>query len=371
MRILLTGGGTGGHLFPLIAVSQALRKIKIFKVQPPKEVEPLGLLFVGPDSFFGNKALKTYQIKAKFILAGKIRRYFSLANFFDILKLNLGFLQALWHLFWFMPDIVFSKGGYGSVPVVLAARVYRIPVIIHESDTIPGLANRFLAHFSKKIIISFEQTKNFFPSEKTILFGNPVRKSIFGISKEQGSAFFNFGTAKPILLLIGGSQGAKVLNELLINSVLPLLDKYQIIHQCGKNNFSEIQKQIKNTNYRLYAFLNENELAHAYAAADLIVSRAGAGSIFEVALLEKPSILIPLPGAAYEHQKANAYEYARTGATLVLEQQNLTPHLFLTEISRILDNPELIKKMTQGAKSFARPEAANQIAQEIINTITG
>ena len=174
MRILLTGGGTGGHITPLIAVAQELKKFSREKNLPNPE-----LLFLGPDSF-SEELLAKENIKMKTILAGKLRRYFSLLNFLDIFKFPVGLIQALWHVFVFMPDIVFAKGGFGSFPVVMASRLFRIPVLLHESDIIPGLANRFLSRFAKKIAVSFSSALNYFPSAKTALIGSPIRNDIIG-----------------------------------------------------------------------------------------------------------------------------------------------------------------------------------------------
>lgn len=371
MRIVLTGGGTGGHLFPIIAVVRELRILfsQHASQMPSGEASSLDFIFIGPPSI-GEEDLAKEVIPHKTILAGKLRRYASAQNILDFFKLPVGFLQSLWHLFVFMPNVVFSKGGYGSVPVVLAARVFRIPVLIHESDAIPGLANKFCAKFSRRIAISFADTAQYFPKEKTALTGNPVRSGIFGGSKEEAKRIFSLSGSKPVLLILGGSRGAQQINDVVSASTPHLLARCEIIHQCGQTNFDLLKQSIKpetSAGYFLFPFLNEEQMRQAFAAADLVISRAGAGSIAEIATLGKPSILIPLPNSAADHQIKNALEYAKLGATLVMEQMNLTPNLLQNRVFSLLDNPDLLKKMSAAALHFNPADAAAKIAQEVLN----
>lgn len=367
MRILFTGGGTGGHLFPLVAVARQLRNIYT------QDEGDLEMFFLGPDDF-SKSILEKEGIKTKTILAGKVRRYFSIKNIFDLFKMPFGFLQALWYLYIWMPEVIFSKGGYGSVSVVLAAWLYRIPVLIHESDTIPGLANRLAAKFSKRIAISFSSAGKYFPAQKTALVGNPIRQEIIQLctstnpeEREKAKNIFNISGQKPVILVLGGSQGAQKINDLISSTLSNLLEKYEIIHQCGFKNFEQIKEKTGQLNgYYLYSFLDAEQIAAAYTSANLIISRAGAGSISEIAACNKPSILIPLPDAAANHQRENAFAYARAGATTVLEQDNLTSHMLLNEISKVLENPALAQKISANAKNFSQPEAAQRIAQALI-----
>ncbi len=371
MRIVLTGGGTGGHLFPIIAVARGLKNLiqqNIFQI-PPGEGVNTELMFIGPETI-GEEALINEGVVHKKILAGKLRRYASLQNVTDIFKIPIGFFQSLWHLFWFMPNIVFSKGGYGSIPVVLAAWIYRIPVLIHESDAVPGLANKFCAKFSKRIAVSFPEAAKFFPENKTALTGNPVRNELLGGTKEEAKKIYGISGAKPVLLILGGSQGAQALNDLIFEALPALLERCEIIHQCGPGNLEPIKQLLNDqipAGYFIYPFLNEEELRQAYGAADLIISRAGAGSIAEIAVLGKPSVIVPLPNSAADHQNKNALSFALLGATLVIEQMNLTPRLFQSEIFSLLDNKELLKTMGENAKKFNPPDAAVKIAQEVLS----
>ena len=367
MRILFTGGGTGGHLFPLVAVARQLRNIY------PQNEENLEMFFLGPDDF-SKSVLEKEGIRVKIILAGKIRRYLSIKNIFDLFKMPFGFLQALWYLYIWMPDAIFSKGGYGSVPVVLMGWLYQIPILIHESDTVPGLANRLAAKFSKRIAISFASSGEYFPAKKTALIGNPIRPEIIQTcaltnlgEKEKVKNIFGVTSQKPIIFILGGSQGAQKINELILSTLSRLLEKYEIIHQCGFKNFEQIKEKTGQLNgYHLYHFLDEQQITAAYTSANLVISRAGAGSISEIAVCSKPSILIPLPNAASDHQRENAFAYARAGATVVLEQANLTSHMLLNEISKILENLEISQKMSANAKNFSHPEAAQRIAEALI-----
>jgi UDP-N-acetylglucosamine--N-acetylmuramyl-(pentapeptide) pyrophosphoryl-undecaprenol N-acetylglucosamine transferase len=368
MRILFTGGGTGGHIYPIIAIKSAFAKATADK-------QAFEFLYVGPDSF-ARSILEKEGIKCKFILAGKIRRYFSPFNFIDFFKIPIGFIQSLWHLFWFMPDAIFGKGGYGSVPVVLAGWFYKIPIIIHESDSIPGLANRILVRFSKKIIISFEETKKYFPDKKIVLQGNPIREELTQGTKEEGKSLFKLTSDKPIILIIGGSQGAEKINEIVLNALTRLLERCEIIHVCGTKHFKDINEHARKTLeklgpekidfYHLYPFLEGEKLKHAYAVSDIIVSRAGAGSVFEIAATGKPSILIPLSSSASDHQVKNARALAKTGGTIILEENNLTINMFLDIIFDLLNKPEKLKEMGEKAKSFYKPETNQKIAGEII-----
>lgn len=363
MRILFTGGGTGGHIFPLVAIARELKKIN-------NEIE---IAFIGPDKF-SESILKKEGLKINGILSGKIRRYFSPLLFIDLFKMPVGLLQAYWHIFWFMPDIVFSKGGYGSAIAVFISWLFRIPIIIHESDSVPGLVNQLFSKISKKNFVSFEQSAAFFPAEKTSVVGNPIRLELFNQNSKNIPETLGIRTKKPVIFFMGGSQGAEQINTLLLVALADFIKKYEVLHQCGTKHFKKIKKftDIKlksNTDkksYHPYSVLGENELACAYTASSIIVSRAGSGSIFEIAASGKPSILIPYNFSAGNHQEKNAHEYAKTGASIVLEGTNLTPHMLIGEIERILNNPERNKSMSRAARQFAKPEAGQRIAEEII-----
>ena len=373
MRILFTGGGSGGHIFPIIAVRQAFNAL----IELPENDREINFYYLGPDKF-ARENLDKEKIETRFILSGKLRRYFNLRGPIDFIKLIIGIIQSFFYLFIWMPDIIFSKGGYGSIPVVFVGWVYRIPIIIHESDSMPGMANRFLAKFAKKIIISFPASKEGFGKHqsKTILIGNPIRRELLDGNAEKGRQIFKISSTKPVLLILGGSQGAQKINEIVLNTLPRLLEIAEIIHISGEFDYDNVLKEtnetVKNSTYHLYKFLNAEELKHAYVLASLIINRAGAGSIFEIAACGKPSILIPLPGAAADHQRKNAYDFANTnsqtgeGRAIILDQGNLTPNIFLEEISKLLNNPEKLKIMGQKAKEFYIVDTAQKIRDEIL-----
>ena len=373
MKILFTGGGTGGHIFPIVAISREIRKIC-----PKEKIE---FFFIGPRDDFGEILLSQEGIKVKTILAGKIRRYFDFKSFFEnlidiFIKIPLGILQAFFYLFFLAPDLIFSKGGFGSIPAVLSGKLLGVPIFLHESDAIPGMANRFLARFSLEIFVSFPKTL-YFPEEKMILVGNPIRREILEGSKEEAKEYFKLVGGKPLVLILGGSQGAQRINDKILEILPEILKNFELIHQGGEKNFSQVKEEakvmiVKNFEkyYHLFPFLKEEELKMAYAACDLIVSRAGAGTIFEIAALGKPAILIPLPEAAQDHQLKNAYTFAETGATKVLEEKNFTPHFFWERLRYLFSHPEELEKMIRAAKEFSKPNAARIIAGYIVDYLT-
>jgi UDP-N-acetylglucosamine--N-acetylmuramyl-(pentapeptide) pyrophosphoryl-undecaprenol N-acetylglucosamine transferase len=363
MRILLVGGGSGGHVYPLVAVADALKE----KAQSSNAV--LELLFLGEGNFARDAAIES-DIELKSMVAGKVRRYFSLLYVVDLFKSFLGLIQSFWYLFWFMPDIIFVKGGYASLWPAVVGKIFMIPVYAHESDSIPGLANRFIAKLSNKIFISFTGSEKYFDKNKVILVGNPVRKNLFNINKAEALQAFSLDPLRKTILVLGGSQGAKKINDAILGSLFKLAGKYQIIHQCGRSQLSGIQAEAKqilgdeDASYMSYSFFNTKELALAYAACDVIISRAGAGSIFEAAMAGKPTIVVPITLSSSNHQLQNAIEFSHSGA-VVLEEQNMTTGILANQIESLL-RPENYNAVCQKIKTFARPHAANEIAEYLI-----
>jgi len=310
-------------------------------------------------------------------MAGKIRRYLGIGSFFqnliDILfKIPLGILQAFLFIFFSAPDLIFSKGGYGSIPTVISGWLLGVPIFLHESDIVPGLSNRFLNRFALEIFISFRKTEYFSP-KKMILVGNPIRREILEGSKEKAKKLFKLIGEKPIILILGGSQGAQRIND-IISVILPeILKEFELIHQAGLKNFKAVKKEIEvimpenlKKYYHLFAFLKEEELKQAYAACDLIVGRAGSGTIFEISALGKPSILIPIPEAAQNHQVKNAYSFTQNESSVIIEEINFTPHFFLEKIKYLFSHPSQLEKMKNRAKEFSKPRAAKVIAAYLV-----
>jgi len=383
MKILFAGGGSGGHIFPIIAVAREIRRIypSIKDGDLPASKKSLEFFYIGPKDDFERIFLSQEGIKVKEIFAGKIRRYLGLKSITQTLidlfiKTPVGFFQSFFYIFFLSPDLVFSKGGFGSVPSVLAAWILQIPIFLHESDIAPGLANRFLSGFALEIFTSFSATE-YFSVKKMILAGNPIRNEILEGTKDIAKFLFQITGEKPVVLILGGSQGAKRINNVVLEILPDLLADLEVIHQAGVNNFEQVQKEVnvmleKNQKkyYHLFPFFKEDKLKYAYKISDFVVSRAGSGSIFEIAALGKPSILIPLPGSAQNHQVKNAYSYARNGSCLAIEEANLTPHFFLERLNYFFAHPRELEKMREAALEFAKPMAAKVIAGYIVSYLT-
>lgn len=370
MKILFGGGGSGGHFYPIVAVAEALNDL----TRERKILEPK-LYFAAPDPY-DKEVLLANNITFVATAAGKQRRYFSILNFFDVFKTAWGVIRSVLRIFFLYPDVVFAKGGYASFPTLMAARLFRIPVIIHESDAIPGKVNLWAGKFAEKIALAFPEAAEYFPKEKTAYTGNPVRKAAMLPAREGAYEFLKLQREMPILFVLGGSQGAEALNDCVLDALPRLLQKYQIVHQTGERNLKEVEGRVKIVlgnnfelaeRYKAFGYLNDVAMRMAAGAASLVISRAGAGAIFEIASWGVPSIIIPLPESAQDHQTKNAFAYARAGATSVVEQENLTPGLLISEIDRILGNPELARAMGEKARVFARPDAAKIIANALLD----
>lgn len=392
LKIVLTGGGSGGHAFPLISV---LREIK--KISQEKNL-PIEVIYIGPNDFTLDYFRKE-GIEVRPLITGKVRRSFSpkdfLNNILDLFKVIIGIFEAFFYLFIIMPDLVFAKGGYGSFPVVFISTIFFIPVYLHESDSEAGLVNHLMARFARLIFISFERTQKFFPSYKTRLVGNPVREELFYKPEEKSDKkslrkFLGLDEKRPLLTFLGGSLGAQNLNDLVLDSLPRLISEMEIIHQTGALDYERVKREAEivfreiigsemNKNYyHPVPFIEESpsekgqfNLKDIYFLSDLIVARAGSGLIFEIARSGKPAILIPIPWAPQDHQRKNAYEYSRSGAAIVIEEKNLQPNIFAELIFQIIKDEKKKKEMSQKALEFSKPMAAKEIAQELISALTG
>jgi UDP-N-acetylglucosamine--N-acetylmuramyl-(pentapeptide) pyrophosphoryl-undecaprenol N-acetylglucosamine transferase len=373
MRIALTGGGTGGHFYPLIAVAEAIEDISKERTL----IEP-ELYYIGP-SAFDSEALREHDITHVPTSAGRLRRYVSIFNFLDIFKTMWGVVTTTIRLFGIYPDVVFSTGGFAACPALFAARVLTIPVIIYDADAAPGRVSLWSAKFARWIALAHHDAVSQFPEEvrdRIARTGHPIRKEIEKPADEGGHEFLKLESSVPTIFVMGGSQGSVAINNVVLSALPDLILKYNVVHQVGTANLVEMAKiselilrdSFFDKRYRAFGLLNTLALRMTAGIASLIVSRAGSGSIFEIASWGKPSILIPIPEDVSHDQKENAYSYARSGAAVVLEQRNVTPHLLSAEIDRIVGNPELGKKMSAAALTFARPESAKKIAAIIIET---
>lgn len=367
MKILFTGGGTGGHFYPIIAVVQAIHEIA-----EAEKLVGIELYFVSDDPY-DKRLLFENGITFKQVSAGKIRRYFSLKNILDIFKTAFGAVNALFMLYLIYPDVVFGKGGYASFPTLFAAKLLNIPVIIHESDSHPGRANLWAAKFARKIAVSYPEAAKYFPAEKVALTGNPLRREILSPIVRGAHEFLELERDVPIIFVTGGSQGALNLNDVLIDILPSLVKKYQIIHQTGKANFVDSKRRASlqlegsefEKRYKPFAYLNETALRMIGGVANLAISRAGS-TIFELAAWGVPSIIVPIPEEISHDQRSNAFAYARSGAAVVIEEKNLAGTLLLSEINRLMSSPELLEEMKKKGLLFSPKDASYKIAKELL-----
>ncbi|MEK7586706.1 MAG: undecaprenyldiphospho-muramoylpentapeptide beta-N-acetylglucosaminyltransferase [Patescibacteria group bacterium] len=368
MKIAFTGGGTGGHFYPIIAVAEEINKL----IKEEKLVAAQ-LYYFAPEPY-NEQLLTENNIIFVPVMVGKLRRYFSFKNFTDAIKIFFGIFGALGKLYRIYPDVVFSKGGYVSFTTLLAARWLGIPIIIHESDSHPGKVNLWSAKFARRVAISYPEASKYFPTEKTAITGNPIRAEVMTPIKNGAYEFLALDKNLPVIFVTGGSQGATTINDTLIDALPTLIEKYQIIHQVGKDNYEDIKKRVsvildQNLNkdrYKLFDYLDSSAIKMAAGAAQLVVSRAGS-VIFEIALWGLPSIIIPIPESISHDQRTNAFTFAASGGAVVIEQDNLTASVLTSEITRLIENPTLRAQMSQALTSFARRDAGQVIAKEIIN----
>lgn len=370
--IVFAGGGSGGHVYPTLAIIEVLQK-RFAELNVPSKIIRMGPRD-GYETLFTN-----HGVTLSPIVSGKIRRYSSSKNIVDFPKFFIGFLQALFKLYFIMPDVIFSKGGTGASPVVVAGWCYRIPVAIHESDAKPGLTNLFSARFARKIFVSFESAAAYFDPKKTELVGTPMRSELLAerTTKELAKETLGFDPKSPLTLVLGGSQGSRRINEFILENLRVLVKETQILHQTGIANLTEVQKlgraalideSFKNR-YQALGYL-EKELPLALTAADLVIMRAGS-MLAEIAAFGLPAILVPLNESANDHQRINAYDFAKNGAAIVIEEANLLPGIFLGQLKSILDNPEKRAKMAAASTQFFVPDAADKIAQSLLTLGAG
>lgn len=320
-KIVLTGGGTAGHVTPNLALIPVLK-------EHGYEIQYLG-------SYHGieKELIEKEGIPYTGISSGKLRRYFSLKNFSDPFRILKGYSQACRFLKKEKPDVIFSKGGFVSVPVVLAAKHLHIPAIIHESDMTPGLANKLCIPSARKVCCNFPETMKYLPADKAVLTGSPIRRELLNGSPLAGYQFTGFSSEKPVLLIIGGSLGSVKVNQ-AVRSILPeLLKTWQVVHLCGKGNLDLSLDSLDG--YVQYEYIS-SELKDLFAMSDLMISRAGANSICEILALRKPNILIPLSAAASRgDQILNANSFKKQGFSEVIQEEELTDTALLSLINQV------------------------------------
>lgn len=366
IKILLTGGGTGGHFYPVIAVAQELNKLidkeKIANVR----------LYYFSDAEYDAQALFENQITFKKINAGKMRLYFSFQNIVDIFKTMVGIIEAFFAVFQLYPDVVFAKGAYASFPTLFAARILGIPVVIHESDSAPGRVTEWAGKFARYVAVSYKESFQYFPAERTAYIGQPIRPEITHPS-QGGIEYLGLESGIPVVFVLGGSLGAQIINEKILMTLPNLVEKYQIVHQTGKSNYDEVLKRSEHilreseykSRYHAFPFLNVLAMRMAAGVASIVITRAGS-QLFEIASWGLPALIVPITTSNNDHQRKNAFAFARAGGGDVIEEKNLTPHIIISEVDRIVSDLILHDKMSAASKDFFVPNAAQRIAEKIL-----
>ena len=367
MKIVFTGGGTGGHFYPIIAVAQKLNQLLV-----REKIANVEMYYLSTEPY-NERMLFDNNIKFKAVTAGKRRTYFSVQNFFDFFKTGWGVMKSIFQIFALYPDVVFSKGGFASFPTLFAAKLCRIPVIIHESDSAPGRVNAWAGKFAQKIALSYADAAQFFPSGRTALTGNPIREEVLRPSGRDAFKELGLDPKIPVLLVLGGSQGARAINAQMETLAPKLVEKYQVIHQAGEANMAEVETTVKGllggnpnaSRYHIYGYMDSETMKLSAEMATAVVSRAGS-AIFEIAAWGIPAVLIPITESNADHQRKNAFAYARAGGAVVIEEANLGPNILLSEIENLMQDPSKRATMISSANEFARTDAAEKIAEQIV-----
>ena len=353
-KIIMTGGGTAGHVTPNLALVPSLKK------------EGFEIKYIGSRNGIEKDIIRKKDIPYFEISSGKIRRYFDFKNFSDPFKVLKGVFEAKRILTKEKPDLIFSKGGFVSVPVVIAATMNKIPVVAHESDITPGLANKIAAPFCDKLCVTFRESLKYIKGNKGVLTGSPIREEILKGSKVKGQKFCGFYGDKEVLFIMGGSLGSQLINKVVRENLEGLLKNFDIIHICGKDNIDSSLQKYKN--YRQFEYVQE-ELPDLMALSDYIISRAGANSIFEFLALKKPTLLIPLSKKVSRgDQILNAESFKKEGYALVLEEEDITKESFMDKIKELtLNRNVLINNM----KNKKEKTGNDSVIKTIMSVIKG
>jgi UDP-N-acetylglucosamine--N-acetylmuramyl-(pentapeptide) pyrophosphoryl-undecaprenol N-acetylglucosamine transferase len=368
LRVVISGGGTGGHIYPALAVARELRQR--YQAQ---------ILYIGDSDGLEKRLVPEAGFQLETIHAGRLLRYWSMQTIRNLARVPIGFVEARRIMREFSPHATFTSGGYVAVPVGYAARRLGVPLLIHQQDVSPNLANRLLRRMATRISTSFEDSAKYFPRAKTQVMGNPVRDVVIaqaGSDLRVHKRELNFSPAFPLLVVTGGSQGARHINEALVATLPALLERFQILHISGQYTFDETRtasvQQVRDlpehvaARYHLVPYLND-EMAVALAAADAVIARAGAATLAELAVLGKPSILVPLPpGFGGSPQEANAAMFAQHGAAQVVLDKDLNGETLRAAVQDLFASPETRMRMGLAARGLARPRAAADLANTVV-----
>ncbi|MCJ8007040.1 undecaprenyldiphospho-muramoylpentapeptide beta-N-acetylglucosaminyltransferase [Lederbergia wuyishanensis] len=350
-RIVFTGGGSAGHVTPNLALIRELNQ---------KEWD---IFYIGSKKGIEKELIEKINTPYYPISSGKLRRYIDFENIIDMFRVLKGCMEARKILRKLKPHIVFSKGGFVSVPVIVAAKLLKIPIFIHESDLTPGLANKISQRFATRIFTSFEETIKYFPKNKTTFIGSPIRREILQGSADKGRAYLDFHRKLPILTIMGGSLGAKKINETIRGTIVQLTKKYQIVHICGKNNIDQKMTDIKG--YKQFEYIHE-ELADILAATDIVITRGGSNSIFEFLALKIPMIIIPLTlQQSRGDQILNAKVFEKKGYSLTLVEEELTTETIISYLDNVFEKRKEIKI---AMNTYTKTDALSFLMNEINET---
>ncbi|GAC1559533.1 MAG: undecaprenyldiphospho-muramoylpentapeptide beta-N-acetylglucosaminyltransferase [Ktedonobacteraceae bacterium] len=373
MRVLISGGGTGGHVYPALAVAQQLQ-----------QQYDADILFLGSDDGLETRLVPAAGLRLKTIKAGKLQRFISWRTVTGMARVPVGMVQAIGIVRAFRPDVAFTSGGYVAVPAGLAARLNETPLLMHQQDVPPNLSNKLLAPLATRISVAFADSLRYFPAQKTLHLGNPIRQAILDVrivSPQQARTNLGLAPNVPLVLVTGGSQGARHLNQTVCLALPELLKHCQVLHISGSNLFNETRDLAEQTlaviesetrqRYRLEPYMDE-EMPLALQAADLILCRSGASVLSELAVLGKPSILVPLPPAlGSSPQEANATLFKREQAAEVILNNLLKPEVMIDRVLYILSEPTCLQAMSDAATKLAKPDATQEIVETIVNLAKG
>ncbi len=368
MRVLVSGGGTGGHIYPALAVATQL-----------KQLYNADILYLGSDDGLETRLVPAAGFRMATIHAGKLQRYVSWQTVKGIARVPVGMLQAVGIVREFRPDVTFTSGGYVAVPAGLATRLQQVPLLLHQQDVPPNLSNRLIAPLATRISIAFADSQRYFPAQKTLLLGNPIRQEILDVRQvavSQARAKLEFDPELPLLLVTGGSQGARHLNQVVVQALPALLKFCQVLQISGQKLYDETRSLVDSvtTNldnaikqrYRLVPYLSD-EMPLALQAAEIVLCRAGAATLSELATLSKPSILVPLPPAlGSSPQEINAATFAKAHAADVILNADLTLELLVDRVQYMINSPAQLLAMSNALNSFARPQATQHIVETIV-----
>jgi len=358
-KVILAGGGTGGHLFPALAIAEGIKK-----KYPDSQV-----YFMGTKKGLEAKILPERGYKLYYLSVRGLKRGLNLSIFKAIFFLMKSMLEAMKILKQLKPEIVIGTGGYVSAPAVLAASLMRIPAFIQEQNSFPGITTRILSLFAKKVFLAYDESKKYFWVKKKLkVTGNPIRPEIFKADKISAMKKFNLEPNKKTVLILGGSQGASAINKAILDELNSSTEfNFQILWQSGEKDYQKMKENLKNKKTTVQVFNFIEDMSSAYAACDLIISRAGAISLSEITGCGKPAILIPYPYATAEHQKYNAQVLEKNGAAVMIEEKNLEKMKPLSLASELLKDETKLKQMSQNSRNIGKPNALNDILNEIEN----